>query len=280
MNICNKYLLLFLGCALVASCNNSPKGNHGPIKLGDPSTIVTEEDPQKLQDLVVDLKPEIPPSTPVADSPKQETAAKPDAGNKPTAEESKPAAAPLPTGPGLKAEFKELTVMVPGLTVKQAGKADLHNANGAVYTWQAGNINGNVIRTTGNVTKVSQRYQSVVVLKGKNGDLPLTELSSTTSWAQVAGGNGSYPVKGLGDNELFSESASPAEIKNAVVKAARAHRYSKKKTDEWLDLLGKNPKSVTQKPLVVTLRSVMWKIDGKDDKGKLFSKQMRIDVPM
>ena len=275
MNICNKYLLLFLGCALSASCNNSPKGNHGPIKLGDSSTIVTEEDPQKLQDLVVDLNPVIPPSTPTEDSTKKEGTEVPKDTVKATA-----SAAPTPSGPGLKAEFKEVTVMLPGLNAKQSGKPNLLNANGAVYTWQSGNINGNTLRTTGNVTKVAQRYQSTVVLRGKNGDLPLNELSSTTSWATVNGSNGAYPVKGLGDNELFADPATPAEIKNAVLKAARARRLSKKKTDEWMELLGKTPRSVTQKPLLVTLRSVMWKIDGKDDKGKLFSKQIRVDVPM
>ena len=41
------------------SCKNMPTQTHGPIVLGDSSVIVTETDPQKLQDLVTDLKPTI-----------------------------------------------------------------------------------------------------------------------------------------------------------------------------------------------------------------------------
>ena len=44
------------------SCKDMPNQTHGAIVLGDSSTIVTERDPQKLQDLVSDLKPEIPPA--------------------------------------------------------------------------------------------------------------------------------------------------------------------------------------------------------------------------
>lgn len=277
MNICHKYFLL-LSCICIFSCNNVPTKNHGPIKLGDSSTIVTETDPEKLQDLVTDLQPVIPsnikPDT-AKEEPKTDTPQKVAAAVAPP-----PPVAPVPSGPGLKAEFKEVTVMLPGLEAKQAGKPNLMNANGAVYTWTSGNINGNVMRTTGNVTKVSQRYQSIVILKGKNGNLPLDELSVTTPWQQVNGGNGAYPVKGLGENDLKFDDADGNDIRNAVTKAGRQRRLSKKKIDEWMTVLGKNVRAANQKPLVVTLRSVMWKIDGKDEKGKIFSKQIRIDVPM
>ena len=275
MSICNKYFLLLISCICIISCKNAPSKNHGPIKLGDPSTIVTEADPQKLQDLVTDLAPVIPPSA-------QADTSKPAA---PVADTSKktaatPAPAPLPTGPGMKAEFKEVTVLLPGVDAKQSGKPNLLNANGAVYTWVSGKIDGNVIHTMGNVTKVSQRYQAIVILKGKNGSLPLDELSNTTSWAQVSGSNGAYPVKGLGEGQLSMDEATNSEIRNAVSKSARQRKLSHKKTEEWLDLIGKNVRSVSQKPLVITLRSAMWKIDGKDEKGKIFSKQIRIDIPM
>ncbi len=277
MNICSKHLLLF-GCIFIFSCKDVPTKNHGPIKLGDPSTIVTESDPQKLQDLVTDLTPVIPSNIPpdtAKEEPKADTPQKAAVATAPP-----PAAAPIPSGPGLKAEFKEVTIMLPGLDAKQAGKPNLMNANGAVYTWTSGNINGNVMRTTGNVTKVSQRYQSVVLLKGKNGNLPLEDLSVTTPWQQVNGGNGAYPVRGLGENDLKFEDADASDIRNAVTKAGRQRHLSKKKIDEWMTVLGKNVRTANQKPLVVTLRSVMWKIDGKDEKGKIYSKQIRIDVPM
>ena len=276
MNSYNKQLLL-LGCIFIFSCQDAPKKNHGPIKLGDPSTIITETDPQRLQDLVTDLTPVIP-SNITPDTPKAEP--KVDTAHKTTVLATPPVAAPIPSGPGLKAEFKEVTIMLPGLDAKQAGKPNLINANGAVYTWINGNINGNVMRTTGNVTKVSQRYQSIVVLRGKNGDLPLDDLTVTTPWQQINGGNGAYPVRGLGENDLKFDEADANDIRNAVAKSCRQRRLSKKKVDEWMAVLGKNVRAANQKPLVITLRSAMWKVDGKDDKGKIFSKQIRIDVPM
>ena len=280
MNMYNKYFLLLFGCICIISCNNAPTKNHGPIKLGDSSTIVTESDPQKLQDLVTDLAPVIPSNIPADTAkplPVADTTTK-----KSTATATPPPAppAPLPAGPGLKAEFKEVTILLPGLDAKQAGKPNLQNANGAVYTWTSGKIDGNVMHTTGNVTKVSQRYQAIIILKGKSGTLPLDELSNTTSWQQVTGSNGSYPVKGLGEGQLTVDEATNSEIRNAITKAARQRKLSHKKTEEWLELVGKNVRSVHQKPLVITLRSAMWKIDGKDEKGKIFSKQIRIDVPM
>ena len=280
MNIYNKYFLLLIGCFCIISCNNAPSKNHGPIKLGDSSTIITETDPQKLQDLVTDLTPVIPSNIPSdtakpAPAPVDTPKAKSN-----TVVAAAPAAAPLPAGPGLKAEFKEVTVMIPGIDAKQAGKPNLQNANGAVYTLVSGNLHNSTLRTTGNVTKVSQRYQSVIVLKGKNGNLPLESLGSTTSWEQVSGGNGNYPVKGISESELEYPDANANAIRNAVSKSARSRRLSNKKAQEWLSVLGNNVRSANQKPLVVTLRSIMWKIDGKDANGKIFSKQIRIDVPM
>jgi hypothetical protein len=280
MNFRNKYCFICVACFLVLSCNNAPTRSYGPIKLGDPSTIITETDPHKLQDMVIDLKPEIPSSTVVVDTPK--TAAiqlkNVDTAKKQVAAATPPPAA-LPNGPGLKAEFKDVTVMLPNVNAKLSGKPNLTNANGAVYTWLSGNFAGNVLRTTGIVTKVSQRYQSIVVLKTKNGNLPLEELSETTGWKPVTGGNGVYPIAGLNENELAFSDADANDIKQAVTKSARSRRLGSKKTQEWLGALG-GVRAANQKPLVVTLRSLMWKIDGKDTNGKIYSKQIRIDIPM
>src|ERR1035437_9594687 len=56
------HIALLAGAMFLFSCKDMPNKNHGPIVLGDSSTIVTENDPQKLQDLATDLQPVIPPS--------------------------------------------------------------------------------------------------------------------------------------------------------------------------------------------------------------------------
>ena len=276
MNVRYKYIVLCLGITGLFSCKDLPPKSHGPIKLADPATVITETDPGKLQDMVTDLKPTIPPA--VIDTPKPTVAtSKPDTTKKTTA--TPQPLATLPAGPGLKAEFKDLTVFIPGIETKIAGNPNLRNANGAVYTLLSGNLNGNTIHTTGNITKFSQRYTSVIVLKGKNGTLPLQSLDETTTWAPLKGANNNWQLTGLSENELAYAAATSSEIRNAVQQAGRSHHLSQKKIQEWLTVLG-NPRAPNQKPLTVTLRSIMWKIDGKDPQGKIFSKQIRVDVAM
>jgi hypothetical protein len=288
MNLSTKF---YAGCFIVLSlsaCTDIQRKTHGPIRLGDTASIVTEKDPSKLQDFVTDLKPVITPIAPV-DTPKP---TQPNTGQHIDTQVAKPVAAvpavttqpaattPLPTGNGLNVDFKEISIFIPNIAAKQFGKANLQKENGAVYSLLSGQLPGNILRTKGNITKVAQRYQVIIVLRGKNGNLPLESLSSTAPWQLITGNNGTYPIKGLHTNELVYPSVNEAAIRNAVTKSARSRRLSRKKTEEWLQVLGRNIKSANQKPLEVTLRSVMWKLDGKDASGRMFSKQVRIDLPL
>jgi hypothetical protein len=78
---------------------------------------------------------------------------------------------------------------------------------------------------------------------------------------------------------LEYEDANKNAIRAAVTKSCRRHRMSRRKTQEWEESV-RNVRSVNQKPLYVILRSVMWKVDGKDANGKSFSKQIRVDMPL
>ena len=268
--------------AVMFSCNDAPSKNHGPIVLGDSATIVTENDPQRLKDLVTDLQPVIPET-------KDTTEVQPAAAAQDTSKKAKPnttatvaaqqVQAPLPDGPGLKAEFKEVTVMVPGLNAKQAGRPNLKNANGAVYTFENGNLNGSTLRVTGNITKVSQRYQSVVVLKNELGSLPVESLSTTTAWTAMKGSNNQYRITDLDAKSLDFPDVGANAIRSAVSKAAKRHHFSRRKVEEWENSV-RRVRAANQKPMYVMLRSVMWKIDGKDANGRIFSKQIRVDMPM
>ena len=266
---------------LISSCGDSQSQNHGAIVLGDPSTIVTETDSSRLQDMVTDLKPEIKPSAPdtVETAPKQPEAQP--VADKPVVEATPaPPAAKTPfSGIGLNADFNIVSLQIPNLNVKQSGNPNLDHANGVVYTYLGGNINGNSVKVTANVSKVAQRYQSVIVLKNELGVLPLESLSKTVAWQQLKGGNNVYRITGLDERSLDYADANPNAIKNAVSKAALRRRFSKKKVQEWVNSV-RNVRSANQKPLYVMLRSVMWKIDGKDASGKPFSKQIRIDIPL
>ena len=276
------YIALLAG-SVFFSCKNMPPQNHGPIVLGDSSTIVTENDPQKLKDLVTDLQPVIPVpenkdsaenKTPAADTSKKTTTT----ATTPAAKPAQPAQG-LPNVAGLRADFKDVSVLIPGVNAKLAGKPNLEKANGAVYSFNSGEIEGNTLRVTGNVTKVSQRYQSIVVLKNELGTLPVESLSVTTDWETVKGSNNQYKITDLDAKSLEYPHVNGNAIRSAVGKAAKRHRFSHRKVQEWENSVH-HLKAVNQKPLYIMLRSVMWKIDGKDANGKMFSKQIRIDVPM
>ena len=269
---------------MLYACKNTPSKNHGPIVLGDSTTIVTADDPDQLKDLVTDLKPVITHSEKDSDEAKPEQPKQDTAKDKKTAQVQQQQAAQqqaaLPNTPGLKAEFKDISVLLPNVTARQSGNPNLKNANGAVYTLVSGNINGNLLRLTGNVTKVSQRYQSIVVLKYENASMPLDALTTTTNWEQMKGSNNVYHISGLDGSSLdYPEDANANTIRNAVTKAAQRRRMNRKKAQEWINSVH-HVRAANQKPLVVTLRSVMWKIDGKDASGRPFSKQIRIDIPM
>jgi hypothetical protein len=269
-------LIGLIAATLLYSCNDGSKKNHGPIVLGDSTTIVTETDPEKLRDLVADLKPEIPSNTEKKDT-VAATPAKPADTTKPVKTAAAPAA--LPSVPGLKADFAEVSVLIPGLSAKISGRGNLQHANGAVYTLENGNINGNTIRVTGNITKVSQRYQTVVMLRNNQGNILIDPLATTTDWEPLKGGNNQYRITGLDAGSLEYSEANGNAIRNAVTRAAQRRRMSRRKVQEMVNSV-RNVRAANQKPLSVELRSVMWKIDGKDAKGRNFSKQIRIDIPL
>ncbi|MCW3122987.1 MAG: hypothetical protein JWQ38_2479 [Flavipsychrobacter sp.] len=266
----------------LCSCKDTPSKNHGPIILGDSATIVTETDPKKLEDLVADLKPEIPPAVNTDTVAVAKTAA-PDTSKKEKVVAAAPVAASqpqLPAGQGLLADFKDVSVLVTGLVARQAGNPNLQRANGAVYTLTSGNIPNAQIKIRGTVTKVSQRYKTVVLLKSSDlGTIQIDAFSTTTDWEALKGVNNQYKVTGLDAGSLDYPDANATTIRNAVTKAAKRRRMSRAKVEDLLDDVRK-VKSLSQKPMAVVLRSVMWKIDGKDAQGKNFSKQIRVDIPL
>lgn len=279
------YLLPVITCAIfIASCGGNENPNRGkPIVLGDPATIVTEHDSQYLQDLVADIKP-IQEITPVADTntaqqPAQQTQPEVTKPAEPVKPEP-PKEAEASSGKGLTISFKELTVFIPNITTRQYKQKKAQNPNGATYELATGNLNGSQLKITGgNITKVSMRYQTVIVVKNELGKLPLESLSNTADWKILKGSNNVFPIGGLDAKHLDYLKASPSAIRNAVSRSARNKRINKKTEQKWLNSV-KNVKAANQKPLTVVLRSVMWKIEGKDEKGKPYQKQLRLDIPL
>lgn len=273
--------ILPLVCGLLFSCNNQggKQKNNQPIVLGDSSTIVTETDSSKLRDMVQDLNPDIPShtvtDTPVAQQPATPPAADTAAGTAQT-EQTTPSQQPAASaGKGLTIAFKQVTVFIPNITTRPNNR-DLQKANGATYQLTGGNINGNALRIlSGNVSSVSMRYQTMLSVKLSNGNmLPLDDLNHTTNWKEMKGSNNVYPISGLTANRLETAEPSAAQLRRAIEHAARRHRLSRTAQRE----LERDARNLSRHRLPVTLRAVMWKIDGKDASGHTYSKQVRMDM--
>lgn len=260
-----------------SSCGDAGDERKDPIILGDSSTIVTETDEQYLSDFVGDIELQKPVShdtdtivqpvhQEVVDKPFQDTIAK----------------APvekIPTG-GLNIPFKEVTINISGITTKSYKEQNLEKAHGATYELVTGKINGSKLTVTGaDITKVSQRYIAIVLVKNKDNEtLVLDDLSETTEWTPIKGNGNTYAINGLEANQLKIE-ATAAKIRTAVSRAAKNKRLSRKDIQEWEKAV-RRVQSAKQAPLSIKLRSVMWKIEGKSKAGKTFQKQVRVDIPV
>ncbi len=268
-------------CSLTACRDQNSSKSRGPIVLGDSSTIVTETDPAVLHDQVVDLQPVLATensaeaASPAPDTAKAESAP-PD--NQTAAAQT--AATPVQAVDGLNVPFKEVTLSIAGIRTKSYGKPDLQKARGASYQLTGGNLAGAQFRASGGtVTKVSQRYETVVRLQDGSDKLALESLGKYTSdWTPLSGRNGVYTIAGLEKSNLEFRDVSPSAIRNAVQQSARRSRLSRSETQEWLDAV-RSIRSVDQSPSTIVLRSVMWRVEGKDAAGKSFNKELRIDVP-
>lgn len=277
--------------SFLASCATGNAASSDPIILGDSATIVTETDPQYLQDFVP--VPELPantaPATAPAAEPRADTVAvavtappqlTPEEKKEEPREDEEAAEPEAPKGSGLAVVFKQMSLFVPDIKTRTYKKQDTRNASSVTYELTGGTLNGKQIKISGGtVQRITQRCQTIVVAKNNLGTLPLESLTTTSAWATLRGNKNTYTVSGLTAAQLPAPRVSPAAIRNAVNKAVRSKRMSKANEQKWQTAL-KNVRSAKQRPLRIALRSVTWKIEGKDASGKAYVKQVRIDIPV
>ncbi|HRO41332.1 MAG TPA: hypothetical protein PL009_00765 [Flavipsychrobacter sp.] len=270
--------LYLLGVLLFfAACGDDKKSSGGPIVLGDSSTIVTETDTKFLSDYVDDIRTAAKDTLAVSN----QTTEPQEESTQPAAQvENQPAEAKTPAeepkGNGLKIAFKEVTIFIPNVETRTYRKQDLQKAHGATYQWLNGKITGNQLQISGaTINKVSQRYITKVAAKTELGTLQIDALGTTTDWKPLKGSNNKYLITGLEKPE--AKSVTPAQIRLAVSRAARNKRMSRQNIQKWEQEV-RSVRSVNQAPFHISLRSVMWKIEGKDSQGKPFQKQVRIDI--
>lgn len=266
----------------MSACNDSdnPTGQAPPIKMGDPATIVTETDTQYLADIVPDLNLNTGRPVTIASTKPDSTppAAVPDTTQAPTPASETVAA--QPTGKGLKVPFPQVEFFIPNIETKTYKEPNLETDYGASYELTEGTLRDNKIYIKGaQIEDVYMRYQTIIVARNNLGTLPLESLRKLTDWKKQKGSNGVYEIEGLEPNKLEGLKVSNKAIRNAVSRDARGRNWSRSGVQQWLNAV-RNTRNSTQKPLHTELRSVMWKVNGKDANGRPFTRQLRIDVPI
>ncbi len=267
-----------------ASCNNANnKASHGAIVLGDSSTIIYEADSQYLKDFVADIHLQ-QPAPPPEDTVVATATPAPSTGDDTTqprivaSNTTQPTAtATVPQGTGLSIDFEELKVFIPNISTRSFSRNPV-NKNGASFQLTAGQLNGNQIKISGaTISKISQRYQTSVVVKSRNLNAVLSSLNYTSNWEMLKGNSAAFMISGLDEKQLKYTAANGAQISGALKNAMRGKRYSNKKEREIMAELS-GISSVTQAPLKVVLRTVIWQIEGKDKDGRAFKKELRLDM--
>lgn len=269
-------LFTILFSVLLTACDSTGSSEEPPpIDLGDSSTIIMEEDSQYLQDVVEDMKIEERAVT-VAEKKSEKERSTPDTVAKDEPEPKDKTA--MMNGSGLKAEFPQVKMFIPGIDTRTYQKQNLETAFGASYELTTGEIRGNKLILEGHkIITVYQRYQSIIVARNDLGMLPIEGLKHLSDWEKIDGDNGVYTISLPEDSKLDRDKASNRTIRNAVSKAARDRNWTRNGRRQWERAVN-NVKSTNQKPLGPELRAVMWKVVGEDENGRPYQRQLRIDI--
>lgn len=257
--------LALLAILLLASCDDVRRRNsRGPIALGDPSTIVNETDTLYLQDMVPD---------PAFDEPAAPSASRVTATTS-VPRDTTPSANISTLPAGLTADFGNVQIILPGATARDAGRS-LRGAKSAAYSLAGTSLGSKIIAVRGGTVKrIQQRtgYSAAVDIAGK--PVLLSDLGTQyTGWQTLQGKGGQYTLAPAAPPAF---KASPAALRTAVQKAARAKRLDRKAEQKLLT----SARSMTTAPLSVVPRVYTWKIEGSGADGKAFTKEVRVDVPL
>lgn len=256
---------------LLFACNTPDQFNsRGPIILGDSSMIVTETDSQYLSDIVTDFQP----VTPQPERTPQEAPHPADTAI------AAPLAATAPAeAKGLHVDFDEIQVFIADITTTSFSHSASNKKN-AAYMLTDGNLAGNKLQFSGEgtVTRVNQRYETVLAVEGTSGPLVLESLAQTSGWKTLKKEKDEVVLSGLEASKLTYFKATQSRIRSEVTKAARAQRMNRQEQQAYLNAV-RNVRTANQKPMTVLLRYVIWQISGQDSKGRPFTKELRIDMP-
>lgn len=271
-------LFFIASLATIEACHSDGAAHRrGAIVLGDTATIVTENNPAYLTNNVADFEL---PKEPIKEE-------------QPTVvEDPAPTVAPTPAAPkheaietpkskgGLDVPFVGMHISIDNMPARLGKQVDWQKAKGVSFTTNDINLNGKALSIkAARISKVMQRYQTVVLLQTNKGrKYKLNLPTSTNDWQTLKGSNGNYTLNGLAKNQLkYDHALAPAALKKAIQQLARAQKMPRKEEEQLMKTV-RNVRNANQSPCSVVLQSVVWKISGSDASGKALERELRIDI--
>lgn len=277
-------LSLISAFGLLNACqsNQNEINNEQGIVLGDPSTIVVEEDSQYLTNVIIDIKErtimDVPDQNWVQETSEQE-------------EENsivEPAIKEVAFGPripdGLVMDFGDIKVTISGIQeTKEFLKQDPQKMDGLSYLIVKGDLKNATITVEGAKNyAIRQRYQSKLMLKGNQPSvLEIRQAGKYVSgWEPLENKSNSNQ---LFQNVIpFPESVdftkmNASALNNAVQKEVNSRKYSRKLINEWRQI-AKKSSSPEKEPFFVELHSIQWQISATRSDGQQVFKTINLEL--
>ena len=268
------FLLSHILFLFLFSCDNN-KVIKTPIKIGDTSTIVTENDSTYLQNFTEDITPsktkshvsEISKMMVQVDSVNTQKILEEDA------EENKTTSVN-----GFTINFNEISVIMDGIAAHALNETQNERATNSVsYIKDAGNLLETKMLINGtNEFSVEQRFFVKLSIVHKDEEFILNDLGKyITQWYPLAGKDNL--VISVGANSLQFDSFDETKLKNALDRELRKKKKRKDEMQNWFNAIAQ-VKTYRDAPCKLIPVSSQWRIIGKKD-GKSFRKLIQLDVP-
>lgn len=268
------YLLLFVVLTGVFSCKESLK-NKVPIRLGDPSLIVTESDSTYLQNMTDDIAPVKKKSTVAQISQMMVQVDSLKTSQKMEAEEESGIAEKLS---GFTINFEECDVLFDGISAHALNATQNERQSQSVSYLKDG---GSFMEARIDISKLSDiRVEERLFVKlgiENNGEtIILTDLPKyITQWYNLAG-KGSRFVS-VGNNSLEYDKLDPAKLRAALDKELKKKKKNKEESQVWINSIAKT-RSHSDSPCKLVPTSAQWRIWGTQN-GKSVRKLIQFDIP-
>ncbi|MCC7030145.1 MAG: hypothetical protein IT257_07565 [Chitinophagaceae bacterium] len=268
------YLLLFVVLTGVFSCKESLK-NKVPIRLGDPSLIVTESDSTYLQNMTDDIAPVKKKSTVAQISQMMVQVDSLKTSQKMEAEAENETQVKLS---GFTINFSECDVIFDGISAHALNATQNERASQSVSYLQDGGSFMEAKLDISNLSDVRVEERLFVKLGIENngetlilGDLP----KYITQWYNLAG-KGSRFVS-VGSNSLEYDKLDPAKLRAALEKELKKKKKNKEESQVWINSIAKT-RSHSDSPCKLVPTSAQWRIWGTQN-GKSVRKLIQFDIP-